>query len=241
MKEIYYFIADELFEHFPGYVRGVVLFYDVHNQASPPELLDQLREEERCMDQKLSLETIAEHPLIKPWREAYRSFGAKPSEFRSSIEALARRALRKDPLPSINTLVDIGNLLSLRHLVPVGSHAIDVLTQDVSLRYATGNELFTPLGSDIPENPLPGEVIFTEADIVLTRRWTWRQANHTLTLPETRCVEFNIDGLPPVGPKKVERICHEVMDLAGKYCGGRSSFSLLSRENPRLCLTETAT
>jgi hypothetical protein len=145
----------------------------------------------------LKIEQVAETPRLKSWREAYRSFGAKPSEFRSSIEALVRRVLRGDPLPSINALVDIGNVVSLRYLVPAGGHAIDVLTGDITLRPATGREEFTPFGSDKMEHPLPGEVIFAEGNVVLTRRWTWRQANHTLTQLETRAIEFNVPSPLP--------------------------------------------
>jgi DNA/RNA-binding domain of Phe-tRNA-synthetase-like protein len=238
MMELFYSIADEIFGRFPGYVRGVVLAYDVTNSDSPDEVVSMLRDVEASIHQKLRIDTIAEHPRIRSWREAYRSFGAKPSEFRSSIEAMARRALRNDPLPSINTLVDIGNAVSLRHLVPTGGHSIDVLTQDISLRLAKGDETFIPFGSDEAESPLPGEIIFAEGNTVLTRRWTWRQAKHTLTLPETKAIEYNIDGLPPIPVAEVEEVCRQVMDLVRRFCGGRTRYEILTREHPRLKLTE---
>jgi len=240
-KELYYTIAEDIFIRFPGYVRGVVLAYGVTNGESPGEVVSLLREAEASIHAKLKLETIAEHPRIKSWREAYRSFGARPAEFRSSIEAMARRALRNDPLPSINALVDIGNAVSLRNLVPTGGHAIDVVTQDISLRLAKGDEVFTPFGSEGIESPLPGEIIFTEGKTVLTRRWTWRQANHTLTLPTTKDIEFNVDGLPPIPAAEVEEICGQVVDLVRRFCGGRTRTEILTRENPRMKLTEEKT
>jgi DNA/RNA-binding domain of Phe-tRNA-synthetase-like protein len=238
MKELHYSIADEIFARFPGYARGVVLAYDVTNGESPSEVVSLLREAEASVHHQLKIETIAEHPRIKSWREAYRSFGARPAEFRSSIEAMARRALRNDPLPSINTLVDIGNAVSLRYLVPTGGHAIDVLTQDISLRLAKGDETFTPFGSEQAESPLPGEIIFAEGNTVLTRRWTWRQANHTLTLPTTRAIEYNVDGLPPIPVSEIDEICRRVMDLIRRFCGGRSRYEILTRQNPLIKLTE---
>lgn len=238
MKELYYSIANEIFSRFPGYVRGVVLAHDVTNGASPGEVVALLRDAEASIHSQLKIESIAEHPRIKSWREAYRSFGARPAEFRSSIEAMARRALRNDPLPLINSLVDIGNAVSLRYLVPTGGHAIDVLSQDISLRLAEGDETFTPFGSEQVESPLPGEIIFAEGNIVLTRRWTWRQANHTLTLPTTRAIEYNVDGLPPVDAKEVDEICRQVAELVLRFCGGRTRYEILSREHPRFKLTE---
>jgi DNA/RNA-binding domain of Phe-tRNA-synthetase-like protein len=229
-------IADEIFQRFPGYVRGLVIAHNLTNGPSPPALVDLLREAEAAVRARVKPESMAEEPRIKSWREAYRGFGAKPSEFRSSIEAMARRALKNERLPSINALVDIGNLISLRHLLPAGAHAIDVLAGDIALRFATGAERFVAFGSSETEQPLPGEIIFAEGDTVLTRRWTWRQAQHTLTLPETRAVEFNIDGLPPVAAAEVERAGMEIMELVQRFCGGRARFALLASDNASISL-----
>ena len=231
-----YCIADEIFQRFPGYVRGVVIAHDLANGPSPPALVELLREAEASVRARVKADAVAEEPRIKSWREAYRAFGAKPAEFRSSIEAMARRALKNDRLPAINALVDIGNLVSLRHLAPAGAHAIDVLEGDIALRAATGAERFVAFGSSETEHPLPGEVIFTEGDRVLTRRWTWRQAQHTLTLPESRAVEFNIDGLPPLPPAEVAQAGAEIIELVERYCGGRARFALLDRDHPSVAL-----
>ena len=179
-------------------------------------------------------------PRLASWREAFRALGYKPGDFRPSIEALLRRVLRNQELPSINALVDIGNIVSLRHLLPIGGHAIDVLTQDIALRPATGTEEFIPFGSETMEHPFPGEFIFTEGEKVLTRRWIWRQANHTLTLPETTAVEINIDGLPPTTAADVEAAAKDVMDLVARFCGGNARFAVLERRHPVLRLVESA-
>jgi DNA/RNA-binding domain of Phe-tRNA-synthetase-like protein len=231
-----YRISPQIFEKFPEYARGVVLAFDVVNGPSPHELVRKLREAEELVRQHASIETIADHPRIKPWREAFKAFGAKPSEFRSSVEAMARRVLRGDQIPSISTLVDIGNLISLQHLLPVGGHSMDELTKDLELRHATGEEIFIPFGSTEAEHPLPGEVIFVEGNLVLTRRWTWRQANHTITLPETRSIEFNIDRMPPVEMDEIHGIASQLMILVEKFCGGRSRYEILSLENPQMTL-----
>ncbi len=236
MAERFYSVSPEIFRLFPGYVRGVVIAEAVRNGPSPVELTEMLRQAEASLRDRLSLDRIAEEPRIAAWREAYRTFGAKPSEFRCSVEAMARRVLRNDPLPSINALVDIGNLLSLRHLLPVGGHAIDVLTGDIELRLARGDETFVAFGTSEVEHPLPGEVVFVEGKTVLTRRWTWRQANHTLTLPETTAVEFNVDGLPPVSAAEVEQTCAEAVALIGRFCGGETRVEMLTEQTPRIRL-----
>ena len=238
MKKIIYSISDEVFKQFPGYIRGIVLALNIDNTATHPEINTMLRAAEESARQSLTIEKLIENPRINSWREAFRSFGAKPGKFRSSIEAMTRRALRNESLPSINPLVDIGNILSLKYLVPTGGHALDDVTQDISLRHATGKEEFIALGSDQIEHPIPGEIIFAEGNTVLTRRWSWRQANHTLTLPTTRSVEFNIDGLPPVPEDEVEKMCKELIGLITKFCGGKIRYEILSRDNPSMILGE---
>jgi len=229
-------ITGEIFRRFPGYLRGVVVAHDLVNGASPPDLVRLLREAEESARAQLDLERLAEHPRIKCWRDAYRSFGARPSEFRSSVEALARRVLRGEPLPLINALVDIGTIVSLSHVVPAGGHAIDVLTGDIELRLASGEENFLALGSEQAERPLAGEVIFAEGDAVLTRRWTWRQARHTSTLPGTRAIEVNVDGLPPVPPEEIGQACREIAELITRFCGGTARHEVLTPHHPVISL-----
>jgi DNA/RNA-binding domain of Phe-tRNA-synthetase-like protein len=231
-----YTISPEIFKKYPGYARGVVVAYDVNNGPSPEKLVHMLRSAEASVANKTTIETITEFPHIKAWREAYKAFGAKPSEFRSSVEAMARRALRGDQLPSINALVDIGNIVSLQHLVPVGGHSMDDLSENISLRLASGDENFVAFGSTELEHPMPGEVIFTEGNTVLTRRWTWRQANHTLTLPETRSIEINIDRLAPVPLEEIHTIASQVMGLVEEFCGGRMRYEILSENHNQMKL-----
>lgn len=233
-----YTIADDVFARFPGYVRGVVLAHGVTNGPSPAELVALLRAAEDEVRRTVDPATIAGHPLIRSWREAFRATGAKPSEFRSSIEALARRVTRGDPLPTISALVDIGSVISLRHLLPAGAHAIDALTEDLWLRPATGSEVFTALDGEAVEHPIPGEIIFAEGERVLTRRWVWRQGIATLIQPDTSAVEVNVDGMPPVMVAEVEEICCEVIALVERFCGGRTRWEILSAQHPSMSLSE---
>jgi DNA/RNA-binding domain of Phe-tRNA-synthetase-like protein len=237
MSAFAYTIDAEIFRKYPGYVRGVLIAQDVANPASPPELVQLLREAEASVRERLTLEGVAEAPRIRAWRDAYRAFGAKPAEHRSSIEALSRRALKGDPLPSVSALVDIGNVISLRHLVPAGAHAIDHLKQDIVLRPATGQEDFVAFGSEKLEHPLPGEIVFVEGDTVLTRRWTWRQAKHTLVEPGTTAIVFNVDCLLPVMADEAAQACAEAEQLIARFCGGRFRRGILSASSPRIELS----
>ncbi|MBN1920717.1 MAG: hypothetical protein JW892_05695 [Anaerolineae bacterium] len=233
---LHYSISKDIFAKFPAYCRGVVTARDLTNGKSPHELVTALRAAENSLAERLNVETLTSHPQIESWREAYRAAGIKPSEFRPSVEALVRRVLKKDPLPLISTLVDLGTLMSIQYLLPIGAHALDFVTQDIELRLATGEEIFEPFGSDVVEHPNAGETVFVEGNTVLTRRWTWRQAKHTLVVPETKFAEINVDGLPPVTLAQVDLICQEVASQVQKYCGGTANYKILSEDNPRISI-----
>ena len=109
-------IAKEVFEKFPTYRRGLIIAHGIQNGPSPDELIAHIREAETALCASLDSEKFVEHPKIAAWREAYRSVGIKPGDYRPSVDALIRRVLKKDPLPAINRIVDIGNLVSIQNL-----------------------------------------------------------------------------------------------------------------------------
>jgi DNA/RNA-binding domain of Phe-tRNA-synthetase-like protein len=234
-----YRIDPQIFRKYPGYVRSLVILRRAINIESPiDEVQRMLLGAQKTIRQRADLETPSTHPHLAAWREAYRAFGAKPSEYPSSIEALVKRVRRGDDVPYINTLAAICNSVSLRYLAPIGGHAIDVMSPDgeLSLGLARGVEEFTPFGGGSLEYPIPGEVIFTyNTATVLCRRWTWRQGEFSKLQRTTTAVEINVDGLPPVTRADVEVISNDLATLVGMYCGNApTEVKLLSEENPEV-------
>lgn len=235
-----YRIDPLLFQKYPGYVRGLVIVRRAVNIESPiDEVARLLKGAQQTIRQRADLEPLSSQPRIAAWREAYRAFGAKPTEYPSSIEALVKRVRRGDDVPYINTLAAICNSVSLRYLVPIGGHALDPLADGaLGLGFAQGDEDFVPLDSTPPSGPIehpdPGEVIFTyNASTVLCRRWTWRQGEFSKLQRTSTAVEINVDGLPPVTRADVESICHDLAALASLYCGSApTEVKVLSEENP---------
>ena len=233
---VYLEVGEQIFRRFPGYVRGVVVAAELTNGPSGDELHELLRAEEEALRHRAGDTSPASWPEVASWREAFRSFGASPGKFRCSLEALSRRVLKGSSLPTIHRLVDIANLVSLRHRLPVGGHALEEVRSPLRLRFSRGGETFEPLGDPAVEVLSAGEVIYAEGDRVLTRRWAWRQGKHTILTPESRSVEFNLDGLPPVSERAVRLAGEELMSLLARFCGGRFRFEILTAERPRVPL-----
>ena len=113
-------IHPEILERFPHY-SGVVLYVkNLENRvsdASSSALLEQAEIEARAL---FLNGKASEHSHILAWRNAFQSFGLKPSKMLCSAEALISRVLKGNELPQINWLTDIYNSISVRYVLPIG-------------------------------------------------------------------------------------------------------------------------
>ena len=140
---------------------------------------------------------------LESWREAYRSFGAKPQRTPCSAEALRRRAAS---LPAVNRLVDAYNALSLRYAVPIGGEDLDAYRGSPLLTVAAGGEPFATVRDGAPaiEPVEAGEVVWRDAAGVTCRRWNWRQSPRTRLEPHSTAMWFVLERLDPMPLQALE-------------------------------------
>jgi len=164
---------------------GVVVVKNSNNNGDSEEIMTMLEEEQKIAT-NFSIETLTKIPAIRLWRNVYASFDSKPREYRCSIEALLRNVLNGRKIRHINRLVDLYNYISLKYVIPVGGEDLKKIKGDIFFKFASGNESFDPLGTQIEEHPYPGEVIYCDsAENVLCRRWNWRESDRTKLSEET--------------------------------------------------------
>jgi DNA/RNA-binding domain of Phe-tRNA-synthetase-like protein len=225
-------IHPEIFALFPGYCWGKVVCWRVDNRRGLEEATLLLREVEARVRDDPDLGDVVGHPKIAAWRAAFSRFGARPSKYQASVEALARRARRGDALPPISPLVALYNALSLRFLVPVGGDDLDLVSGGLHLRLARGDESFVPLGAEEPDPPEPGEVIYADDAKVLCRRWSWRQGEASKISAATTQAVLNVHGLPPATRDEVARATETLAELVGRVCGGSAHWYVLDEQTP---------
>ncbi|HEX3509163.1 MAG TPA: phenylalanine--tRNA ligase beta subunit-related protein [Candidatus Dormibacteraeota bacterium] len=84
-----------------------------------------------------------------PARALYRRFGIDPTRVRPSSEALLRRLKKGEPLPRINSLVDVANALSVQLQVPVGLYDLGKVKGDeLVVRLGADGETYTGIGKE---------------------------------------------------------------------------------------------
>ncbi|MCP3989548.1 MAG: hypothetical protein GY724_10770 [Actinomycetia bacterium] len=207
-----------LLDRFPGVVGGVIYASGLGNGPTPAGLGDRYVDEQRRVAERLANQPIAEIPSITAWRRTFTAFGVKPTQHRVAAEALLRRLHKQGDIPTINTLVDLGNLVSIRHGLPVAVFDQGAVTGPTTVRFADGDERFTDLGADDPVCPEPGEVIFVdEAGLVSARRWCWRQSAQSATKPTTTEALITVEGLHDSALDDVGAAVNDLLALLDEY------------------------
>ncbi|MFI1709123.1 B3/4 domain-containing protein [Streptomyces griseoruber] len=189
-------IAPAVAEAFPNTLIALVTAAGLRGHEPWPHTVTALEELEQQLADGTWQPADETDPRIEAWHTAYRSFGTNPRRIRPSVDALGRRMAKKGSLPRINPAVDSYNSVSVRHGLPSGAFDLDHVTGDVDIRHADGSESFTPLGEpDTIENPKPGEIIYADREIVLTRHWNHRDAHRTRVTEDSTHVAFVLETL----------------------------------------------
>jgi DNA/RNA-binding domain of Phe-tRNA-synthetase-like protein len=191
-------------EH-PGYVAVVLIASGLVNGPSDDASDAQLAAATRHL-RGSGLQKASDHPHVAAWRGAFSAFGAKPSRYPSSAEALIGRVLKGQELPRVNALVDLYNAVSVRHVVPLGGEDADRLEGPLRLTVAAGGEPFDPRGDGIDVEQVPaGEVVWRDDRGVTCRRWNWRQGRRTQLTEDTTRAFFVFDRLDGLDADDLDR------------------------------------
>jgi DNA/RNA-binding domain of Phe-tRNA-synthetase-like protein len=209
---------DDLLEVFPRTRGGVIHAVGLDNGQPCSALTDRFLDEQRKVKEELGGTPLSELSSISAWRSTFAGFGVKPTQYRNAAEALLRRLTKQGDIPSINPLVDLANLVSIRWRMPVAVFDQTSVSGMTWVRFAEGGEQFTDLGSDAPTSPEPGEVIFVdEAGLVSARRWCWRQSDQSAARPTTAEVLITVEGQHPGAEADVAGATQDLLDLLAEY------------------------
>lgn len=172
---------------------------DILDEASVSKVKRNSTEQIQALVDRLGInvQSISSHPVIDLWRNAFGTMGLKPSTFKSSPEALARRFMKhgqiETPLHLVNCYCD----LSVAHLAPLGAYDLDRLpggdglTVDMELRRVRPTDSFSPIGGRPEDFPLSEAVsCYAVADEVVCWAFNCRDSAATCLVPNTRSAMY---------------------------------------------------
>lgn len=233
---MFYEVSGEVFDKLPNAVFGVVAVKGIDNARPVPELAELLEKYIAECEAYFAGEKPKNTPDVIPYREAFRTIGINPNRYACSIEALMDRIAKGKGFPSISPAVDLGNCISIKYHLPIGAHDIDSFIDGrLSVRAADENDVFVPFGSEEPDNPEPGEIVYVSGNEVRTRRWTWRQGNNGMITEETTNLLYPIDGFADVNMDKVEAAISDFEQYVKEFFGDDITIitGIVNAENPR--------
>jgi len=224
----------QILERFPNVVGGVIHADGVSNRPAPAELTAAFVAEQQAVRERIGETPLSELPTLAAWRGVFRGFGVNPTKYRSAAEALLRRLTKQGDLPSINTLVDLANLVSIRYALPVAVFDQRAVNGGTVVQLAHGGEHWADLGASRTEHPEQGEVIFADVDEqVSARRWCWRQSRASAASEDTTEILVTIEGHHGAAPDDIDRALRDLQSLLGSYASPATVRSdILDASNP---------
>lgn len=213
----------KLIEKFPrtcfGFVRGSCL----QNPPSNDGLRKEFSVEQADTLIRLGQLSPAEIAPLAAWRRTFSAFGVSPTKYRCAAEALLRRLRKSGEIPTINTLVDIGNLVSLRHSLPVLVYDLSKTSGVVTVGFACGDETYHELHLETPVSPPEGEVIFADENRrVIARRWCWRQSAQSAVSEATSEAMFIVEAQHDGGFEDICAAVNDMRRLIAMFAGGNT-------------------
>ena len=214
----YFRYSRGIIDQFPTTRGGVIHATGLMNTSTSPALLAAFETEQQSVREKLVDTPVSEIESLVAWRRTFAAFGVKPTQYRNAAEALLRRLTKHGNVPSINPLVDIANLVSLRYQLPVAVFDQHSVVGTTTVRPALGSERFTDLGSETISHPEPGEVVFVDEDgVVSARRWCWRQSTQSAARPSTVNALITVEGQHPEAMADVTTATNDLLGLFSKH------------------------
>lgn len=228
-------VADDVLARFPALAIGILEGEVEAPRADLPSTLRGLQSAalDRLRAASPDAPSLMARPNVRAWRDAYQRFGVKPTKFRPTHEAFARRLLKEPSWPAINPLVDVYLTNQVAHLLPHGGYDRAALDGDLRLARSPGGEPFEPLGGG-EERTDPGEIVYRDRGRVLTRRWNYRDAEATKITADTRRFLLLVEAVEGIPAAAVEEAVADLeRRLAGCFAGRFTRHLLVAASGDR--------
>jgi DNA/RNA-binding domain of Phe-tRNA-synthetase-like protein len=202
---------------------GILVFKDVTIGPSPAALLSEMAEAvDELRGRFPDLPSIHRAPELDAFCRIYGAVGVNAKRERPACPRLLENAWKRGRLPSINNLVDVYNIASIKWLLSLGAHDLDRLVLPVHLRMAQGDETFTPLGSDTAARVHPREFVYADAANRVICRLDLIQADFTKITASTANVMLIVEGTWASTRDAFEAARRDLIDTIRRYCGGEA-------------------
>lgn len=197
--------------------RGAYIEADVVNAPTSPALWQEIQDFCATLRSRYTTDTIKQQSGIAATRQAYKACGKDPSRYRPASEQLARRVLQGKDLYSVDTLVDLGNLVSLFSGYPTGLLDQDRVVGNVSLGVGHAGEPYEGIGRGVLN--IEGLPVYRDAEGPIASPTS--DSTRTMLSADTRHLLFIINGYDG-DEAQIERAVAYALDLIKRYAQSKN-------------------
>jgi DNA/RNA-binding domain of Phe-tRNA-synthetase-like protein len=142
-----------------------------------------------------ALENLRYDTLIRSYRTLHWSYSMDPTKTRVSSEAVLRRVLQRENLWRISTLVDVVNLVSAYHKIPIGLIDASKIQGQLTVRKARNGEVFQRIGGEEVECR-GGELVLSDDSGIVCYGFAIHDSERTKITHSTRRALLLLYGAP---------------------------------------------
>lgn len=141
--------------------------------------------------------------------------------------------LKGKPVGHITPAVDIYNTVSLAYALPVGGEDLRAIEGDLRLAVTGGGDAFLPLGEDVDDPTLPGELAYIDDAGAVCRCWNWRDGVRTALSDDSADAFLAIECVEPERMGDCQAAVDRLAELLERYLGATVVVkTLVTRDNP---------
>lgn len=226
-----FIVQKEIFDKLDNLFIGVVVAKGIDNSGNYPNIEKMLDESMAWATKEFADVRAKEDTRVIPYRDGFQAVGINPNKFQCSVEAMVNRLSKGKEIPHINPLVDLNNAISIKYILPMGTHNLGLSNEDTQLRYAVPEDTFKTMGTEEFEPLEENEVVYAVGHQVRTRRWAWRQSNEGKIDENTSYVFFPIDGFKGINDDKVLEAVKELEQVLKDEFGCATASGYVDKDN----------
>jgi len=229
-----YTVKPEVFELNPNLRFGIIIAKELTNTETSPQETERLRNAEKNAREIIKPEELKAQPIIKGYRLVLENAGINPNKFVNSVEAMMKRVLKGGKLPTINSLVDLCNAISIEQQISLGGHDLADIEEDLFVGFTNGTEKFLPFGEEEYEQVEAGELAFISGKVVQTRKWVWRQSELGKMTLDTHDVFFQLVGFDDAPESPLIKSLDALEEILKQKFKGTYKRYIVKPENPEI-------
>ena len=164
---------------------------------------------------------IEEDKILNGFHKIHENGEISKRKYTPASENLIRSLIERNSFYSINPIVDIYNIISLKTKLCLGAHDIDKVSGNVTLRFHNGNETFIPVGDGTVHKVKLNEYSYIDDNNDILCRLEVRQVEKTKVTEDSKNVFYIVEGNMETPDEYLDEVCKEIISITTNDLGGR--------------------